>query len=146
MADSEKPISSFSDEEKAAIRKRCLEGISEREGAVKYSVDQVGGEDHLTERIDLLVWVYNDRAEIEKYRETIRFIDGEENVDWEKISWVLDTFRQRERLYRGIAENTRRIIEENIYNEDKLREETERANEWKTALDALTRETLKKQA
>lgn len=100
----------------------------------------------MTERIDLLVWVYNDRAEIEKYRETIRFIDGEENVDWEKISWVLDTFRQRERLYRGIAENTRRIIEENIYNEDKLREETERANEWKTALDALTRETLKRQA
>ena len=146
MADAENITVGFSDDEKEIIKRMCREGISEREGAIAGSVDQVGSEEHLPDRIDLLIWVYNDRAEIEKYRETIKFVEGEENVDLEKVFWVLNTFRERERLYRGVAEHTRRVIEENIYNEDKLREETETAKMWKTGLDALTRETQKRQS
>ena len=138
-------MSSFSETEKALLEKFCREEIELLEAKCRGSIDYVGGEEHLLERIDLLVWVYSDRSDMKKYREVLRFLDGEENVDWEKISWVLNSFRERERLCRGIAEHTRRVIEENIYNEDRLREETERAKKWKTALDALTREAQRGQ-
>ena len=145
MSDSEKTLNGFSEEEKSIIKEVCQNEIKSREQSIACSIDKVGGEKHLPDRIDHLVWVYNDRGEIEKYQETIRFLDGDEDVDMDKISWVMNTFRQRERFYRSSAENTRRIIEEKIYSEERLKEEIEKADQAKTAVDALVRETLKRQ-
>lgn len=132
--------SSFTEAEKTAIREMCEDEIASRERSVAASIELVGGEENLLMRIDHLIWVYNDRAEIEKYREALRFIDGDENVDWEKISWVLKSFRQRECSYRRCAEDTRRIIEENVYSKERLQKEIRAAKGAKTAVDALSRE------
>ena len=132
--------SNFTEAEKAAIRRMCEDEIASRERSVAASIELVGGEENLLMRIDHLIWVYNDRAEIEKYREALRFIDGDENVDWEKISWVLKSFRQREYFCRSRAEDTRRIIEENVYNKERLQKEIRAAKGAKTSVDALARE------
>lgn len=133
-------MGSFTEAEKAAIREMCEDEIASRERSVAASIELVGGEENLLMRIDHLIWVYNDRAEIEKYREALRFIDGDENVDWEKISWVLKSFRQRECSCRRCAEDTRRIIEENVYSKERLQKEIRVAKGAKTAVDALARE------
>ena len=146
MSDPEKTLNGFSDEEKKIIKELCRNEIESRERGIASSIEKVGGEKKLPDRIDHLIWVYHDREEIEKYQETIRFLDGDKEVDVEKISWVMNTFRQRERYYRSSAENTRRIIEEKVYSEERLLEETEIADQAKTAVNALVRETLKMQS
>ena len=139
-------MSSFTEREKEEIREFCRKEIDLLEAKCRGTVDQLGGEEHLADRIDLLVWVYSDRSDMEKYREVLRFVDGEENVDWEKVSWVLANIREEEHLHRYSAESIRRAIEQKIYTEERILEETEKADRVKIALDALTREAQRGQA
>ena len=48
-------------------------------------VAAAGGENMLLQRIDILHWVYFTQEEVNRYREAIRFMEGELDIDFKLV-------------------------------------------------------------
>ena len=58
-------------------------------------VSAAGGEDMLLQRIDILHWVYFTREEVDRYREAIRLLEGEEDIDYNLIEAAVQHNKNR---------------------------------------------------
>ena len=54
-----------------------------------------GGEDMLLQRIDILHWVYFTREEVDRYREAIRLLEGEEDIDYNLVEAAIQHNKNR---------------------------------------------------
>ena len=58
-------------------------------------VSAAGGEDMLLQRIDILHWVYFTREEVDRYREAIRLLEGEEDIDYNLVEAAIQHNKNR---------------------------------------------------
>ena len=58
-------------------------------------VAAAGGEDMLLQRIDILHWVYFTREEVDRYREAIRLLEGEEDIDYNLVEAAIQHNKNR---------------------------------------------------
>ena len=58
-------------------------------------VAAAGGEDMLLQRIDILHWAYFTQEEIDRYREAIRLLEGDENVDFKLVEAAIQHNKDR---------------------------------------------------
>ena len=58
-------------------------------------VSAAGGEDMLLQRIDILHWVYFTREEVDRYREAIRLLEGEDDIDYNLIEAAIQHNKNR---------------------------------------------------
>ena len=58
-------------------------------------VTAAGGEDMLLQRIDILHWAYFTQEEVDCYREAIRFLEGDENVNFKLVEAVIQHNKDR---------------------------------------------------
>lgn len=54
-----------------------------------------GGEDMLLQRIDILHWVYFTREEVDRYREAIRLLEGEDDIDYNLVEAAIQHNKNR---------------------------------------------------
>ena len=62
---------------------------------ISEQVAAAGGEDMLLQRIDILHWVYFAQEEVDRYREAIRLLEGEENVDFKLVEAAIQHNKDR---------------------------------------------------
>ena len=58
-------------------------------------VAAAGGEDMLLQRIDILHWAYFNREEVDRYREAIRLLEGEEDIDYNLVEAAIQHNKNR---------------------------------------------------
>jgi len=58
-------------------------------------IASAGGEDMLLLRIDILHWVYFTQEEVDRYREAIRLLEGEENIDYKLVEAAVQHNKDR---------------------------------------------------
>ena len=58
-------------------------------------VAAAGGEDMLLQRIDILHWVYFTREEVDRYREAIRLLEGEDDIDYNLVEAAIQHNKNR---------------------------------------------------
>ena len=58
-------------------------------------VAAAGGEDMLLQRIDILHWVYFTREEVDRYREAIRLLEDEEDIDYNLVEAAIQHNKNR---------------------------------------------------
>ena len=58
-------------------------------------VAAAGGEDMLLQRIDILHWVYFTREEVDRYREAIRLLEGEDDIDYNLVEAAIQHNKDR---------------------------------------------------
>ena len=58
-------------------------------------VSAAGGEDMLLQRIDILHWVYFTREEVDRYQESIRLLEGEEDIDYNLVEAAIQHNKNR---------------------------------------------------
>ena len=54
-----------------------------------------GGEDMLLQRIDILHWAYFTREEVDRYREAIRLLEGEDDIDYNLVEAAIQHNKDR---------------------------------------------------
>ena len=58
-------------------------------------IASAGGEDMLLSRIDILHWVYFTQEEVDRYREAIRLLEGEKDIDYKVIEAAVQHNKDR---------------------------------------------------
>ena len=58
-------------------------------------VAAAGGENMLLQRIDILHWVYFTQEEVNRYREAIRFMEGEPDIDFKLVEAAIQHNKDR---------------------------------------------------
>ena len=58
-------------------------------------VAAAGGEDMLLQRIDILHWVYFTQEEVDRYREAIRLLEGEDDIDYNLVEAAVQHNKNR---------------------------------------------------
>jgi len=73
-------------EQKHMVRSWLERTVETMPVEIEKTIEEIGGEDMLLQRIDVLFWVYYSREEVQMYQEVIRLLDGEADIDKSLIS------------------------------------------------------------
>ena len=124
----------LSQEQMAFVRNWFADAVESLPKAIEQEIAGIGGRDMLLQRIDVLYWVYVTEEEVEMYREALRFLDGEKNID---MSLVNAAIQRRKSCYQSIVMEIGSLREEICEKEELLKQNEEKLPELRLTVKAL---------
>ncbi len=85
--------------------------------AIEKQIEDIGGEDMLLQRIDVLHWVFFSRDEAEMYSESVRFLEGDKDVD---LRLIVSTIQQNKDYFQNALQEITRLKDEIIKCQESL--------------------------
>ena len=122
----------------------CREEITNLELRIAGSIDQVGGESELLQRIDILDSVEKMKEAKKNYLEVVKLLNGVKEVDWERITDVMIEIQRNERVYRADVSYIKKTLKQVCRNIASLKGKRKTARIARTAYEALSRERLER--
>ena len=104
-------------------------------------VAAAGGEDMLLQRIDILHWVYFTQEEVDRYREAIRMLEGEENIDFKLVEAAIQHNKDR---YQSAISEMLRLRKEMAVLRQELHEHEKELPYYSLVVDVLEEELERK--
>ena len=104
-------------------------------------VAAAGGEDMLLQRIDILHWVYFTQEEVDRYREAIRMLEGDENVDFKLVEAAIQHNKDR---YQSAMSEMLRLRKEMAVLRQELQEHEKKLPYYSLVVDVLEEELERK--
>ena len=100
-------------------------------------VAAAGGEDMLLQRIDILHWAYFTQEEVDRYREAIRLLEGEDDIDYNLVEAAIQHNKDR---YRETMSEMIRLKKEIIKLKEELQEHETKLPYYSLIVDSLEEE------
>ena len=104
-------------------------------------VAAAGGEDMLLQRIDILHWAYFAQEEVERYREAIRFMEGEPDIDYKLVEAAIQHNKDR---YQSAMSEMIRLKREISALKQELQEHEKKLPYYNLVVDVLEEELERK--
>ena len=68
-------------EQKDMVRDWLVQAVETLPAEIEKSIEEIGGKDMLLQRIDVMYWVYITEEEVRMYKEALRLLDDEKEID-----------------------------------------------------------------
>ena len=121
-------------EKKSRARNWLTETVKGIYREIDEQVEEVGGENMLIGRIDILHWVYYKRDTLKMYQEALRLLDGDPAIDEKLVSAAI---QQTKCDYSGMIEEKAFLKESVIETENRLKEIEEQMPVYDAAVDVM---------
>ncbi|MBQ7487775.1 MAG: hypothetical protein IJT77_09820 [Clostridia bacterium] len=125
----------ISQDQRKAVRQYYADTIARLKQTIKTDIERIGGEDMLTQRVDILEWTMSAEEDLKMFEEVIRLLDGANNVDGNLISAAIVEKRHNCQHDR---EEIEKLKEEILRQEQALADTQKQLEMDKDALDVLT--------
>ena len=125
----------ISQDQRKAVRQYYADTIARLKQTIKTDIERIGGEDMLTQRVDILEWTMSAEEDLKMFEEVIRLLDGANNVDGNLISAAIAEKRHNCQHDR---EKIEKLKEEILRQEQALADTQKQLEMDKDALDVLT--------
>ena len=125
----------ISQDQRKAVRQYYADTIARLKQTIKTDIERIGGEDMLTQRVDILEWTMSAEEDLKMFEEVIRLLDGANNVDGNLISAAIAEKRHNCQHDR---EEIEKLKEEILRQEQALADTQKQLEMDKDALDVLT--------
>lgn len=125
----------ISQDQRKAVRQYYADTIARLKQAIKTDIERIGGEDMLTQRVDILEWTMSAEEDLKMFEEVIRLLDGANNVDGNLISAAIVEKRHNCQHDR---EEIEKLKDEILRQEQALADTQKQLEMDKDALDVLT--------
>ena len=125
----------ISQDQRKAVRQYYADTIARLKQTIKTDIERIGGEDMLTQRVDILEWTMSAEEDLKMFEEVIRLLDGANNLDGNLISAAIAEKRHNCQHDR---EEIEKLKEEILRQEQALADTQKQLEMDKDALDVLT--------
>lgn len=125
----------ISQDQRKAVRQYYADTIAQLKQAIKTDIERIGGEDMLTQRVDILEWTMSAEEDLKMFEEVIRLLDGANNVDGNLISAAIVEKRHNCQHDR---EEIEKLKDEILRQEQALADTQKQLEMDKDVLDVLT--------
>ena len=121
-------------EQKDMVRDWLVQAVETLPAEIEKSIEEIGGKDMLLQRIDVMYWVYITEEEVRMYKEALRLLDDEKEIDESLIRAAIQ--RKKCDYQNTLAEirDLQRLIAE---KQEQLERDQELAPQIRYSIEAL---------
>ena len=121
-------------EQKDMVRDWLVQAVETLPAEIEKSIEEIGGKDMLLQRIDVMYWVYITEEEVRMYKEALRLLDDEKEIDESLIRAAIQ--RKKCDYQNTLAEirDLQRLIAE---KQEQLERDQELAPQIRSSIEAL---------